>query len=223
MNLKNYYGAEGSYLRDHKQFFSKKQLNQDVDFLIDVLNLNKKDKILDLACGQGRHTIELTKRGYHAEGLDFSNHLLKIAKQNSEKQNLKINFYKQNIHDIKLKKKYNKIFLFFSEFGLFNPDKVLHNVTKLLKKNGLFLLDCDNVFRLVQYLAKHPKDPFEFDFINMELKERQNNQTGVKYYTVPELRRLFANHNLKIKSIYGDYKKNKLKLNSNRIIITGKK
>lgn len=223
MNLKKYYSAQGNYLKEHKNYFSKKQLQKDVDFIIDVLKLNKKDKILDLACGHGRHTIELKKRGFNIDGLDFSDHLLKIAKNHVKQENLQMNFYKQNIHNINLKTKYDKIFLFFSEFGLFNAEKLLKNVTKTLKTNGLFLLDCDNVFRLIQYLIKHPKAPYEFNFVNTELKEKQKNNKGVRYYIVPELKRLFKNNKLRVISIYGNYAKDRLDINSKRIIIVGKK
>ena len=203
MDFKKYYSAKGDYLKEHKNYFSKKQLQKDVNFIIDVLNLDKKDKILDLACGHGRHTIEL--------------------KKHSKQEGLQINFYKQDIKKINLKTKYNKAFLFFSEFGLFDVEKVLKNVTKILKTNGLFLLDCDNVFRLIQYLIKHPRALYQFDFINMELKEKQKNSKGVRYYVVPELRKLFNDHKLKVISIYGNYKKQKLNIGSKRIILIGKK
>jgi len=133
--------------------------------------------------------------------------LLKIAKSRAEQQNLQIKFYKQNIHNINLKTKYDKIFLFFSEFGLFDANKVLKNVSKILKINGLFLLDCDNVFRLIQYLIKHPNVPYKFDFINMKLKEKQKTNYGVRYYIVPELKTLFQNNGLKVISIYGNMQK----------------
>jgi len=223
MDHKKYYSSQGNYLKEHKKYFSKKQLQQDVGFLINVLSLNKKDKILDLACGHGRHVIELKKRQFDIEGLDFSSHLLKIAKKDAKRENLQINFYRQDINNLKLKTKYDKIFLFFSEFGLFNAHKVLKNVAKILKPGGLFLLDCDNVFRLIQYLIKHPKAPYEFDFVNMKLKEKRKNSKGVKYYTVPELEKLFKNNKLKITSIYGNYLKDSLDINSKRIIIIGKK
>lgn len=223
MNLKKYYGPKGNYLKEHKNYFTKKQLQKDVDFLIDALNLKKKDNILDFACGHGRHTIELKKRGFKIDGLDFSSHLLKMAKENARQENLQINFYRQDVHNINLKTKYDKIFLFFSEFGLFDAKKVLRNITEILKTNGLFLLDCDNVFRLIQYLINHPKAPYKFDFVNMELKEKQKNGRGAKYYTTPELERLFKNNKLKIISIFGNYAKDSLNINSKRIIIVSKK
>lgn len=133
--------------------------------------------------------------------------MLKTARNHSEKDNLQIKFYKQDIHKIDLKLKYDKIFLFFSEFGLFDANKVLENVHRLLKTNGLFLLDCDNVFRLMQYLKQHPKTPYKFDFNNMELKEKQKNSRGIKYYVVPELENLFRKNKFKVVSIYGNIKK----------------
>lgn len=223
MNLKKYYSALGDYLKEHKNYFSKKQLQKDVDFIIDAMELNKKDKIMDLACGHGRHAIELAKRDFNVDGLDFSDYLLKLAKEYAKQKNLKINFYKQNIHNINIKNKYDKIFLFFSEFGLFNAERVLKNISKILKINGLFLLDCDNIFRLIQYLIKRPKTPYRFDFINMELKEKQKNSKGVRYYTIPELKKLFNDHQLKVISIYGNYEKQNLDINSKRVILIGRK
>ena len=50
MDFKKYYSAKGDYLKEHKNYFSKKQLQKDVNFIIDVLNLDKKDKIF---CREG--------------------------------------------------------------------------------------------------------------------------------------------------------------------------
>jgi len=224
MDPQQYYGAKGQYLDEHCEYFSKKQLEEDADFLIRVLKLSKKDKILDLACGHGRHTIELKRRGYDIDGLDFSKFLLKTAEEQATKKNLKINFYQSNVHNVKLKKKYDKIFLFFSEFGLFKPDQVLKNINKILKKGGLFLLDYDNVFRLIRYLAEHPKAPYTFDFVKMQLKGKNKNYAGViSYYTIPDLITLFLRHKLKIVATYGNYRKEKLNIRSKRTILIGKK
>lgn len=224
MSLKRYYGSRGSYLEEHKEYFSQEQLQKDIDFLIKALKLKKGDKILDVACGNGRHAIELKKRGYNIEGLDFSSYLIGVAKKQAKQENLEMNFYKQDIHKINLNKKYNKIFLFFSEFGMFDSDKVLKNIAKIMEKNGLFLLDCDNIFRVVGYLREHPESPYKFDFIKMELRTSgEHGYRGVKYYTLPELKRIFNNNSLFVSSIYGSYDMEKLSINSKRIIIIGKK
>ena len=99
MDLKKYYGSKGSYLKEHISYFSEEQLKKDVDFLVDVLSLKKKDKILDLACGHGRHTIELKRRGFDIDGLDFSSYLLKTAEDYARQENLQIKFYKQKFRE----------------------------------------------------------------------------------------------------------------------------
>lgn len=224
MSLKQYYGSKGSYLEEHKEYFSLKQLKKDTDFLIKALKLKKGDKILDIACGNGRHTIELKKRGYNADGLDFSNYLIKVAKKHAKQENLEINFFIQDIHKLNLKKKYNKIFLFFSDLRMIEPDETLKNIIKILEKNGMFLLDCDNVFRVISYLKENPKAPYRFDFTKMELiVNKDHNNKGVRYYTFPEFKKKFSDNNLSISSVYGNYNMEKLNINSRRLIIIGKK
>lgn len=224
MSLKRYYGPKGSYLEEHKEYFSLKQLKKDVDFLIKALRLKKKDKILDIACGNGRHTIELKKRGYDVDGLDFSNYLIRIAKKQAKKENLETNFYTQDIHKINLEKKYNKVFLFFSEFGVFDAGKALKNIAKIMEKNGLFFLDCDNIFRVIGYLKENPKAPYKFDFTKMELKAGgEHSGKGVRYYTFPELKKMFNGNSLLVFSVYGNYDMEKLNINSQRMIVVGKK
>jgi len=224
MTLKYYYGAKGKYLEEHKEYFSKEQLDKEVGFLIKSLKLTKKDKILDLACGNGRHVIELKKRGFDIEGLDFSSYLIKVAEQHSKTEKLQIKFYKQDIHKINISKKYDKAFLFFSEFGVFDADVALSNISKIVKKDGLFLLDSDNVFRLIFYLEKHPDAPFDFDILKMELTAKEKNgKKRVRFYTLPELEKKIIDAGFSISKVYGNYQREKLDINSGRMIVVGKK
>jgi len=222
--LKKYYGAKGGYLKEHQKYFSQKQLKQDVGFLVAALHLKLRDKILDLACGHGRHAIELNRRGFDVDGLDSSKYLLDLAKTQAKQAGVVFHCFKQDINQINLKTKYDKIFLFFSEFGLFNPDKVLRGVVKSLKLGGLFLLDCDNVFRLLRYLEKHPRSSYVFDFVTMELgKKGGSSSRGSRYYTLPQLKELFQKHRLRVVSVYGGYDRKSLNSNSKRLVVVGKK
>ena len=46
--------------------------NRQVDFLINQLQLKGTEKILDLACGFGRHSLEFARRGYEVTGIDIT-------------------------------------------------------------------------------------------------------------------------------------------------------
>src|SRR4029078_797787 len=50
--------------------------NQEIDMLISALNLKPEDHVLDLCCGQGRHTLEMHRRGFNnVVGIDRSRYL----------------------------------------------------------------------------------------------------------------------------------------------------
>ena len=54
----------------------------EIDLFIKILSLSKQDRILDLCCGHGRHSIELAGRGYmNVEGLDRSHYLIQKARK----------------------------------------------------------------------------------------------------------------------------------------------
>jgi len=221
--MKNYYGPKGAYLKEHKNYFTKNQLKIDLDFLIKALKLKKTDKILDLACGHGRHTLLLKKLGFNIDGADSSSYLIGCAKKQAVKQNLKIEFFVQDIHKFKLKESYDKVFLFFSEFGLFKVDIVLKNVNKILKKDGLFFLDTDNINRVKNYSKKHPKSSYYFDYKKNQLRDKKNSKLIVKYYEVAELKEMFNKNGFKVIAVYGNYKRDKINSKSKRTIILARK
>ena len=65
---------------------------REIDLLEKTLNLKKTDRILDLFGGQGRHSIELAKRGYrNLSVLDYSNYLINLGKRLARKMKQKIN------------------------------------------------------------------------------------------------------------------------------------
>ena len=77
---------------------------REVDYVENTLSLKKNDRILDLCGGQGRHSIELAKRGYlDLTVLDYSNYLINLGKKRANKENLKINFFQGDARSTGLK------------------------------------------------------------------------------------------------------------------------
>jgi len=111
------------------------------NFLEKEMNYDKSLNILDVGCGTGRHTIELTKRGYSVTGVDLSESQLDCARQKAKELNLTINFQKQDARDLPFFYKFDvAIMLCEGGFSLMETDEmnyaILENVTRALKDDG---------------------------------------------------------------------------------------
>ena len=111
------------------------------DFIEKEIDFNKLLKIIDIGCGTGRHSIELTKRGYKVTGIDLSESLLKRAKEKAKAQNLQIDFQKHDARKLPFKDEYDlAIMLCEGAFPLMETDEmnyeILRNATNSLKAAG---------------------------------------------------------------------------------------
>lgn len=118
---------------------------------------NQKKEILDLGCGTGRFTIELAKRGYKMQGLDICNEMLKVARQNSKKKNVKIKFIRADIRNFRLKRKAHVIWARGSIGDLLKSTdvkKALKNIRNNLLKDGIFIFDVRDYLYHLKLLKK---------------------------------------------------------------------
>jgi 2-polyprenyl-3-methyl-5-hydroxy-6-metoxy-1,4-benzoquinol methylase len=114
------------------------------DFLEKEFNFDKTINILDVGCGTGRHTIELTKRGYSLTGIDLSENQLARAREKAEQEHLSIDFRKHDARDLPFHNEFDvAIMLCEGGFPLMETDEmnfeILKNVTQSLKKKGKFI------------------------------------------------------------------------------------
>ncbi|MDE7432755.1 MAG: class I SAM-dependent methyltransferase [Lachnospiraceae bacterium] len=126
---------------------------QDKDYVaeagqIDIL-LKKygKDirKIINCGCGTGRHDIELAKLGYHCMGIDMSQLMIDIAKENITGRNVSVDFSVGDVRNYTLSEKYDAAISLFHVMSYQNSnDDILaafQTARKALCKGGLFLFD----------------------------------------------------------------------------------
>lgn len=109
------------------------------DFIEKEINFNKSRKIIDVGCGTGRHSIELTRRGYNVTGVDLSESQLKRAKEKSI--DLKVRFLKHDARNLPFSNEFDMaIMLCEGSFPLMETDEmnfeILKNITKSLKNPG---------------------------------------------------------------------------------------
>ena len=70
------------------------------DFIENELKFDKSVRILDVGCGTGRHSIELTKRGYSVKGIDLSESQLALVREKAKSDNLNIDFQQHDARNL---------------------------------------------------------------------------------------------------------------------------
>ena len=111
------------------------------DFIEKEINYDKSLRIIDIGCGTGRHSIELTERGYKVIGIDLSESQLERAKEKAKAQNLQIDFQKHDARNLPFKNEYDlAIMLCEGAFSLMETDEmnyeILQSAANSLKAAG---------------------------------------------------------------------------------------
>ena len=120
---------------------------KEVDLFSEALKLSPEDRILDLCCGQGRHSLELVKRGFlNIEGLDRSHYLIQKAKNQMKKQGLFIRFREGDARKLPyLPDSFDVVIILGNSFGYFetvrDDIRILKGVFTVLKPWGRILID----------------------------------------------------------------------------------
>ena len=131
---------ENSAKKYDQERFTKGTIGE-CDFIEKEIGPNKNLKIIDVGCGTGRHTIELTKRGYSVTGIDLSASQIKRAKEKATLEHLAINFLVGDARQIPFNKEFDMaIMMCEGGFPLMETDeenfKILKSVTQSLKTKG---------------------------------------------------------------------------------------
>lgn len=122
----------------------------EVDFLEEVLKFDKSWPILDLCGGQGRHSLELSRRGFQdVTVLDYSEALISLGKERAQKEGLNTRFVMSDARGADLPSlRFRVIIVMASSFGYFVDDheneKILREAYRLLRPEGTLLLDLPN-------------------------------------------------------------------------------
>ena len=210
-----------------------------IDNILKKINIRPNSKILDLACGTGRHSIYLSKKGFDVVGIDKSKKNIITAKENENKK--LIFFQKEMTEDINMR--FNAIFNFFTSFGYVDHKynyNTIENISKNLKKGGLFIIDFLNqkIVRknIVEYEEKNIENInfnihryIENNYIIKEISFKHNKTTynfkeRVMLLDLKDFENYFNKNNLKIIDIYGNYKLSSFDINkSPRLILISKK
>jgi D-alanine-D-alanine ligase len=136
------------YLRTDADVVDDKQITKsEIELFYSILNVPKDAAILDLACGQGRHSIELAQQGFtNITGLDRSHYLIRKAKSTNQLEGLKISFKEGDARKLPFPPDtFDVVMILGNSFGYFESNEddmmILKEVYRVLKPEGTFLID----------------------------------------------------------------------------------
>jgi len=209
-----------------------------IDNIIEYLDLKKGSKILDLACGIGRHSIYLDEIGFKVVGTDKSPNNIKRAKAS---QNQSLSFLQMEMID-NTNHKYDGIFNLFTSFGYVNHDynlKTIKNIERQLKDNGTIIIDFMNTLFVKNNLVI--EETKVIDDLNFKIKRRSDGkhiykeikfndkkdyffQEKVMDLSLNDFENYLKRYSLKVIKTFGDYNLNEFDIkNSERLIMVIKK
>ncbi len=118
---------------------------EEIDQIIELLDIQKGAKILDLCCGVGRHSLELALRGYSIVGVDLTEEYLAEARKQAGSEGLNIEFVRNDMRRFCLLESFDAVINMFTAFGYFedlaDDKRVLANIYCSLREGGKLLMD----------------------------------------------------------------------------------
>lgn len=122
-------------------------LQQEVQFILQMLAAERGAQVLDVGCGNGHHAVALAQAGYTVVGTDVSTAMLTRAGSRARSAQQPVEFVLQDMREMTFDQRFDAVLCWNATFGYFERDKnhaVLRGIHQALKPGGHFLLDIPN-------------------------------------------------------------------------------
>jgi SAM-dependent methyltransferase len=131
----------------------------EVDRAIMMLKPQGSERVLDLACGIGRHSLELSRRGFSVVGVDISEELLEIARREAEAQSQDVEFLQADLRELELEEEFDLVLsLNDGAVGYFETEeenrRTFEVVAQALRPGGGHLMQLPNVLHAEENLPQ---------------------------------------------------------------------
>jgi SAM-dependent methyltransferase len=148
-----------SEAEEYEMFGFPSTTSGDCDFLEKLIGSTfhgKNARLLDLACGTGRHAMELSSRGYSVIGVDISEDMIGFAlRRVAERGTSSCSFVAQDIRSLAFDESFDYAYCLFNTLSLFpnNDDfiSILKGVRRILCPDGRLIIQMGSVW---DYIAK---------------------------------------------------------------------
>ncbi len=238
----------GDYQEAYGHTFTGERTKKEALFVERTLGLSPNSRLLDLCCGQGRHSVLLAGRGLNVTGIDLSREYLEQAERSAKEQGVHLDLLHRDMRDIPFKDHFDAVINMFSAFGYLESDeenlKVLKAVREALKPGGRVLLDMINREWVVSnydqsdwrqgedgsfYLERREFDlatsrnHVTFTIIRPDGSRRETVGHHIRLYTLTETLELLRKARLAFVEVYGGFDGEAYSIDTRRMIVVAEK
>ncbi len=219
----------------------------EVDFLVEKLDLDPGARVLDMACGEGRHAIELAARGLRVTGIDISQPSIAVARERAEARGVEIDLVQMDMRELAAHAEFDAVFSFCSSFGFFPTDdedlRLVKRAARALRGGGRLLIDTVNDLWLARCFQPRGWRTLDDGTVvlqhrNYDPRTRRSSaiwtlirpdggrselRHSMRAYSCPELVRLLTQAGLEDNGVWGGTDGTDYSLDSRRLIVSGRK
>jgi SAM-dependent methyltransferase len=218
---------------------------EEVEKIVKLLRIEGKAKILDLCCGTGRHSLELSRRAFDVIGVDRTTEYIEKAKLEAEKLNLNATFILGDMREYCVPNNFDIIINLFGSFGYFeNPEddrKVVTNMYASLRAGGQFLIETagkeilarnfqerdwsekEDLLILSERKVSQHWGRVETRWIVIQGTKRVEHQVSVRSYSAVELSSLLFDCGFPEVRVYGSLDGTEYDQTAQRLVVVGQK
>ncbi len=239
---------EEEWLDEIALHIPEERTRKEVDFVLERLELEPGARVLDVACGHGRHSLELARRGFVVTGIDLSPRSIAFAREAAEREGSSATFAERDARELDFDGEFDAaINLFTSVIGYFDEEaenqRVVDGVARALHRGGSFLVDTINLLSLARGFRELDWEEYgsgtimverrEFDFERgrsratwMFVRPDGNRKTlrhSLRVYAPHELIAMFEAAGLDVVGTWGSFEGDELSFDAMRTILRGVK
>jgi|GEM_PF-169165 len=232
------------YLYFYQESLTDERTDTEVRALVGLLELDKPLKILDLACGFGRHANRLAALGHTLTGVDLTPGFLDIARKDARDRGVRVAYLQGDMRTIEFHEEFDRVMLLFTAFGYFSDEQnqqVLVRIARALKPGGLLIFDSHNRDAFLKEM--HPCfvmekegnlmiDRLSFDgqsgrWYNHRIVirdgVRKDKPFFVRLYNLSELKSMLAQAGLELHHVYASWDAREFTADARRLVVLARK
>ena len=145
-DLENVFEVD-DYLFAYGDDLTEARTEAEVASLARLLELDHPMKILDLACGFGRHANRLAAMDHAVTGVDYMAGFLAIAREKAGEMGVQVDYRQGDMRQVSFQDEFDRVLLLFTSFGYFEDgenEQVVGNMVRALKPGGYLMFDIQN-------------------------------------------------------------------------------